>query len=78
MLLSFVNLWQQEELSDVTLVLQTVVPPAKGQCEDSILPLAPTVLRTMPAHKVLLSTSSYFKAQVSSTATVCYCCCCIC
>lgn len=78
MLLSFANLWQQEELSDVTLVLQTVVPPGKGQCEDSILPLAPTLVRTIPANKVLLSTSSYFKAQVSPTATVCYCYCCIC
>jgi hypothetical protein len=77
MLLSFANLWQQEELSDVTLVLQTVMPPGKDQGEDSILPLAPTVLRTMPAHKVLLSTSSYFKAQVSPTATVFYCYCCI-
>lgn len=64
--LNFAELWQQDELSDVTLVLQAPGEPMELEEEASY---GPTVLRRLPAHRVLLATSPYFKAQVG------YCCC---
>jgi hypothetical protein len=68
MLLSFANLWLQQELSDATLVLQALPNPRSSSDACNSLPMKPSVLRTLPAHKVLLSASDYFKAQVRHAA----------
>jgi hypothetical protein len=53
---SFGHLWQQQDLSDVTLILKT---------QDA-------VLQQLPAHVVILSISPYFKAQVCQLVCVCW------
>ena len=55
-MLSFSELWQQAELSDVDVLL--TAPPAGD------LHAPPQKLAEFPGHIVLLSTSPYFKAQV--------------
>jgi hypothetical protein len=51
MALSFSHLWQQQEHSDVDIVLKTVVSSNHQ-------------LATLPGHTVLLSNSQVFQAQV--------------
>jgi hypothetical protein len=62
MQLSFSQLWQQSELSDVDVLL--TAPPATNQESDA----PPQKLAEFPGHTVLLSTSPYLKAQVCTTS----------
>lgn len=59
--LSFADLWQQQELSDVNLQLQA---PAEQDSTAS----QPEIIKTIPAHKVLLSISPYFKPRCGREA----------
>lgn len=58
MALSFTHLWQQQEHSDVDVILKTVDSP------DQDAPSDRNQLATFPAHSVLLSNSQVFQAQV--------------
>jgi hypothetical protein len=55
---SFAHLWQQDEFSDVDIVL-TGPHDSSSTAEDSASKLA-----TFPGHSVLLGDSPFFKAQV--------------
>ena len=57
---SYAHLWQQEELSDVDIVLATVGHAADGQLGESS-----NQLRVLPGHSVILSNIPYMHAQVS-------------
>jgi hypothetical protein len=60
MSVSFARLWQQQEYSDLNIVL-TVGVHADQEAQ------ACTQLAVFPGHKALLSTSQVFEAQVSFT-----------
>jgi len=67
--------WKQHLLSDIDVSLElassldqtatTAEPEAKDDVEME--QLNPHVLRKIPAHKIVLSSSPYFKAQVRQT-----------
>lgn len=70
--LNFAHLWQQEELSDITIVLKQDPEPVQGQKKAgskkrksrAAAAPDPTVIRTLPGHRAILSGAAYFRAQV--------------
>jgi len=66
--IGFVHLWQQEHLSDVELVL-TATAQQQQQEEDVDAATAQhrpdKILRKLPAHCAILSSSPFFNVQVS-------------
>jgi hypothetical protein len=58
----FGHLWQQEELSDVDLVL--VQQPADADEPPTEAGTAVVVLQRMPAHSTILSLSPFLRAMV--------------
>jgi hypothetical protein len=65
MLLSFPHLWQQAELSDVDVLLNSF--PAAEQQDDAL----PQKLAEFPGHTALLSSSPYLRAQVRTCEQTC-------
>jgi len=59
--ISFSHLWQQDDLSDVELVLTATAQ----QQEDAAQHRPDKVLRTLSAHCAILSNSPFLKVQVS-------------
>lgn len=57
MLFSFSHLWQQEELSDVDVLLTAPDPQNAGSAQTQ-------KLAEFPGHTALLSSSPFLKAQV--------------
>jgi hypothetical protein len=64
----FAHLWQQQELSDVDIVVIAGAPCAEDSAPagDSMLTEGqPLVLQQFPGHSSILSISQYCKAQVT-------------
>jgi hypothetical protein len=74
--LNFAHLWQQEELSDITIVLKQELEPGQGQKAGSrkrkSRAAAEQIIRSLPGHRAILSGAAYFRAQVCFGYTMCH------
>lgn len=68
----FGHLWQQAEVSDVTIMLSDVegAPPSADEAPEA--QNSNPVVSSFPGHSQILSLSPYFLAQASITNVLCF------